>query len=338
MNHTQPTVDAAMPTLHVHIPPSDLVKRVDALRALVPPNVRITAGPDQPQPADCHILVNGSVKPEWIEASPNLQAVIVPYAGISPEMQTLLQGHPQVTLHNLHYNDIATAEFALALLFAAAKFVVPLDRLLRQGDWRQRYTGAPSLLLHGKRALILGYGAIGRQIAPVCQAMGMQVSGVRRHKPPQPQEQGVALYAIDQLSELLPAAEVLICVLPQTPETIGLIGKAELAALPQGAVVINVGRGPVIEEEAFYHALHSGHLAGAGIDVWYTYPHSEEERGHTLPSRFPFHELDNVVLSPHRGGWLEAAEERRLQELATLLTAAAHGQPMPNQVDKQLGY
>ncbi|MFO7631311.1 MAG: NAD(P)-dependent oxidoreductase [Caldilinea sp.] len=338
MNHTIDNSDSTLPQLNVHIPPSDLAERADALRSLVPANVRITAAPDDPQPADCHILVNGSVKPEWIEASPDLRAVIVPYAGISPEMQTLLQRHPQVTLHNLHYNDIATAEFALALLFAAAKFVAPLDRLLRQGDWRQRYSGAPSLLLSGKRALILGYGAIGRQIAPVCQAMGMQVSGVRRHTPPEPIENGVAVYSVAQLHKLLPVTDVLICVLPETPETVGLIGAAELAALPQGALVVNVGRGPVIDEAALYDALRSGHLAAAGIDVWYVYPHSEEERAHTLPSRFPFHELDSVVLSPHRGGWLEAAEERRLQELASLLTAAANSQAIPNQVDKQLGY
>jgi phosphoglycerate dehydrogenase-like enzyme len=323
--------------LNVYIPPSDLTRRVAELRALTPANVRITAAPD-PQPADCHILIHGSVKPEWLEASPSLRAVIIPYAGVSPEMQKLLQQHPQITLHNLHYNDVATAEFALALLFAAAKFIVPLDRLLRQGDWRQRYSGAPSLLLSGKRALILGYGAIGRCIAPVCQALGMQVTGVRRHEPPQPVENGVAVYSIAHLHELLPQADVLFCVLPETPETIGLIGARELALLPQGAVVVNVGRGPVIDEEAFYHALRSGHLAAAGIDVWYVYPQNEEERSHTPPSRFPFHELDNVVLSPHRGGWLEEAEERRLQELAKLLTAAARGLPIPNQVDKQLGY
>ncbi|MCB0152684.1 MAG: hypothetical protein KDE01_34130, partial [Caldilineaceae bacterium] len=223
-------------------------------------------------------------------------------------MQQLLQQYPNVDLHNLHYNDVATAEFALALMFATAKFVVPLDRLLRQGDWRQRYTGAPSLLLSGRRVLILGYGAIGRQIAPVCQALGMQVRGVRRRVPHAPVEDGVELFAADQLPALLPETDVLICVLPQTPETVGLIDAAELAALPKGAIVINVGRGPVINEEALYNALHAGRLAGAGIDVWYTYPHGEEERGHTLPSRFPFHELDNVVMSPHRGGWLEAAE------------------------------
>lgn len=332
------TTNAAAPArLNVHLPPSDLTKRVDDLRALLPPHVHITAAPDE-QPSDCHILVHGAVKAEWLTASPDLRAVIVPYAGVSPEMQTLLQQHPQIALHNLHYNDVATAEFALALLFAAAKFIVPLDRLLRQGDWRQRYSGAPSLLLSGKRVLILGYGAIGRQIAPLCQALGMQVSSVRRHPPAQPVEHGVAVHAVSDLPALLPAADILISVLPQTPETIGLIGAAELALLPPGAVVINVGRGPVIDEAALYAALRSGQLAAAGIDVWYTYPHSEEERAHTLPSRFPFHELDNVVLSPHRGGWLEAAESRRLQELAILLTAAAHGQPMPNRVDKQLGY
>jgi len=340
---THNTIDSPLSPLNVHIPSSDLVKHVAALRALVPANVHITAAPDDPQPNDCHVLVHGSIKPEWIEASPELRAVIVPYAGISPGLRELLQQYPQISLHNLHYNDVATAEFALALLFSAAKFVPPLDKLLRQGDWRQRYSGAPSILLSGKRVLILGYGAIGRQIAPVCQAMGMQVTGVRRHEPTQTAEsgtteKGVTVYSVAHLHELLPSADVLISVLPETPETVGLIGAAELAALPQGAVVINVGRGPVIDEAAFYNALRSGHLAAAGIDVWYVYPHNEEEHGHTLPSHYPFHELDNVVLSPHRGGWLEAAEERRLQELAKLLGAAVHGQPMPNQVDKQLGY
>ena len=338
MDSTNPARQPTPQQINVHIPSSDLAKRADALRSQVPANVHITAAPEEPQPADCHILVHGSVKAEWLDASPALRAVIIPYAGVSVEMQTLLQRYPQITLHNLHYNDVATAEFALALMFSAAKFVVPLDRLIREGDWRQRYSGAPSLLLSGKRVLILGYGAIGRQIAPVCQALGMQVTGVRRHTPAQPVENGVAVYSVTQLAELLPESDILICVLPQTPETEGLIDTRALAALPAGAVVVNVGRGPVIDEEALYNALHTGHLAAAGIDVWYNYPHTEEERSHTLPSRFPFHALDNVVMSPHRGGWLEAAEERRQQELVKLLTAAATGQPIPNQVDKVLGY
>jgi len=324
--------------LNVHIPPSDLARHVAALRQRLPDNVRLTAAPEQEPPADCHVLVHGALEPEWIERAPALRAVIVPYAGISPAMQTLLLRYPEVTLHNLHYNDVATAEFALALLFAAVKFIVPLDRQLRQGDWRQRYLGAPSLLLAGKRVLILGYGAIGRQLAPPCLALGMQVSGVRRRCPPQPFENGVAVYTLADLPSLLPSTDILICVLPETAETVGLVGARELAALPSGAVVINVGRGPVIDEEAFYQALRCGHLAAAGIDVWYCYPPDEAARDRTLPARMPFHELDNVVLSPHRGGWLPAAVGRQLDELAGLLAAAAVGQPIPNQVSKELGY
>ena len=144
--------------------------------------------------------------------------------------------------------------------------------------------------------------------------------------------------AVHQLHALLPRADVLLCVLPETPETTGLVGAAELALLPPHAIVVNVGRGPVIDEAALYHALADRRIKAAGIDVWYDYPHGKEARSHTLPSRFPFHELDNVVMSPHRAGWLSAAEEARLAALAELLHAAADGRPMPNLVDKDLGY
>ena len=130
----------------------------------------------------------------------------------------------------------------------------------------------------------------------------------------------------------------LIIALPLTAETEGLIGKAELAMLPAEAIVVNVGRGPVIDEEALFEALQSQQLLGAGLDVWYQYPQRIEDRVGTPPSRFPFHTLDNVIMSPHRAGFLSAAEGNRVVELAHLLTAAAHGQPIPSAVDKELGY
>ena len=112
----------------------------------------------------------------------------------------------------------------------------------------------------------------------------------------------------------------------------------ELAALRPGALLVNVGRGPTLDEAAIYNALRGGTLRAAGIDVWYAYPQTLEERTSKAPSRFPFHELDNVVMSPHRGGWLSEAEVDRLDQLAALLNAAATGQPMANRVDKALGY
>ncbi len=86
----------------------------------------------------------------------------------------------------------------------------------------------------------------------------------------------------------------------------GLLGAAELALLPDGAVLVNIGRGPIVDERALYEGLRDGRPHAAGLDVWYSYPPDEAARANWPPSAYPFHELDNVVLSPHRGG---AADE-----------------------------
>ncbi len=233
---------------------------------------------------------------------------------------------------------MACSSSNVALMMAAAKLIVPFDQALRRGDWSARYVETPTEILAGKTAVILGYGMIGRRIAPVCQALGMHVIGVRRRQPEGAEARGVEVRSIDALHELLPRADVLHCVLPGTPHTAGLIGARELALLPAHAIVVNVGRGEVIDEEALFDALRDRRIRAAGIDVWYNYPHTAEERTATPPSRFPFHTLDNLVLSPHRAGWLSAAEDNRLTMLAELLNAAAAGQPMPSKVDKVLGY
>jgi phosphoglycerate dehydrogenase-like enzyme len=108
--------------------------------------------------------------------------------------------------------------------------------------------------------------------------------------------------------------------------------------VPRHCILVNVGRGPVIDEEALYTALAERRIRAAGIDVWYQYPKDDAERGNTYPSRLPFHELDNVVMTPHRAGWLQSFETLRVQALAELLNAAAEGKEMPNSVDKELGY
>ena len=119
---------------------------------------------------------------------------------------------------------------------------------------------------------------------------------------------------------------------------------AEQATTVVRDIVVNVGRGPTLDEEALYAALRDGTLRAAGIDVWYQYPQGPLQGPlsgaavRTLPSRFPFHELDNVVMSPHRAGWLSEAEIDRMEQLAALLNAAAAGQPIPSQVDKARGY
>ncbi len=166
--------------LHVHLARNLAADAVAVLRQAVPPSVRITAAPEEPQPVDCHVLVTGVVSHEEILHSPDLRAVIVPFAGPPATTVAVLRDYPAISLHNLHFNDSATAEFTLALLLATAKWLIPADRLLRHGDWTCRGAEAPAALLWGKRVTILGYGAIGRRLAPVCRALGMQVVGVKR--------------------------------------------------------------------------------------------------------------------------------------------------------------
>jgi len=312
----------------------DLRHRLDA-------GIQLTTGPGLPSPAAYHVLVAGRPRREEVIASPHLRAVVVPWAGIPESTWQLMREFPGIAVHNLHHNALPVAEHALALLLAAAKFVVPMDRALRGHDWRPRYEPNPSLLLEGRTALILGYGAIGRKLAMMCRGLGMDVIAVRRQVPEGSRWQedtGILLAPAEDLHTLLPRAAALLICLPHTPETTGLIGARELALLPPQAVLVNVGRGPIVDEAALYHALRDGRLCAAGLDVWYNYPQDAEARGHTAPSAYPFHELPNVVMSPHRAGGSTGTEALRVRHLARLLNAAARGEPVPNRVDLEAGY
>ena len=311
----------------------------DALAARLDDGVELRYGDEVPEKADYDILIAAFPSRELLEASPYLRALIIPFAGPPRPTQDLLREFPHVAVHNTPYNAVPTAETALALMLASAKFIAKGDRELRRNDWSLRYSERPQLVLRGRTVLILGYGRIGRHMAPVCKALGMNVLGVKRTLRPEDQEDEFAtVHEVGELHSLLPQSHVLLVTLPETPETIGLIGEEELALLPEDAVLVNVGRGVVVEEEALYRALVEGRLAAAGLDVWYTYPRKEAERTQTAPSQYPFHELDNVVMSPHRAGWLGVEDESRMIALADMLNRVADNGALPNRVDIELGY
>lgn len=309
------------------------------LRASLDAEIHLTVGPDLPVPADYDILVAGRPRREHLTASPNLRALVIPFAGLpDTTRQLLMDDFSHLAVHNLHYNAMPVAEMAFSLMLAAAKFIVPMDRALRAHDWTPRYQPNPSVLLEGKTALILGYGAIGRRVAHLCRALGMKVMAIRRSVATPSFDTPDEIYPPDALHSLLPQANVLIICLPHTLQTTGFVGQSELALLPQGAVLVNVGRGPTVDEAALYHALREGTLHAAGLDVWYNYPADEVGRSHTPPSACPFHELDNVVMSPHRASHFDEKEMLRMRHLAALLNAVARGETMPNRVDLLAGY
>jgi phosphoglycerate dehydrogenase-like enzyme len=315
-------------------------ERLAQLAAELPPNVRLTSGPDLPEPPRFQILVGGRPEREHVIASPNIHSLIVPWAGLPESTQRLMLEYPHVAVHNLHYNALPVAEHTVALLLAASKFIVPMDRSLRAHDWTPRYEPSPSLLLQGKRALILGYGAIGHHVARLCRGLGLEVAAIRRRASHGSAAipAGIAIAPPEALHRLLAQANLLVVCLPQTPETDGLIGARELALLRSPAILVNIGRGSIVDQAALYQALRDGTLHAAGLDVWYNYPSGEDARAHTPPADYPFHRLDNVVMSPHRASAATEREELRITHLAVLLNAAAKGEPMPNRVDLKVGY
>lgn len=287
------------------------------------------------------ILIEGKPDKGLLESSENLRILIIPYAGLPTQTRDLLLGYPHIRVHNLHYNSIATAEHAVALLLAACKYLIPYDQNLRKNDWRSRYSPNPALVLNGKTVLILGFGHIGQHIAKILQCFGMRIIVIRndsnKNLAPTINAQ---IFSIDKLSYSLAHADVFIIALPLTPSTRFLINKTNIHYLQKHTVLVNIGRGEIIDQSALYLALKNRDIAAAGIDVWYSYPSCKSSRENTPPSDYPFSELENVVMSPHRAGGLNAKEieELRILHLAAMLNAAANGEPLPNQIDVQQGY
>lgn len=324
--------------LRVHISHSPSNEIRCHLEGLLDENILLSYGAQIPDLPDYAILVNGRPSREDLSASPHLETLIIPFAGLPESTRELLREFPTLEVQNLHYNAAATAEMAIALLMAAAKCLIPIDRAFRKLDWSARYERHPSVLLEGQTALVLGYGAIGWRVCQGCIALGMNVLAMRRSICKAYKEEGVAVFPFQALEELLPRANALIISLPDTPETRRMIDAKALKRLPPNAILVNIARGAIVDEQALYQALLDRNLFAAGLDVWYQYPQDDSEWLGKAPSRFPFHELDNVVMSPHRAGSWERSEYLRMEHLAQLLNQAGRGEPLIHRVDPVRGY
>jgi phosphoglycerate dehydrogenase-like enzyme len=306
------------------------------LQPLLHDGMALHWGPDIRPEDKIEILVSGVPEQRHLDLCPHLKVLIIPWSGLPGRTRELLSQQPRIAVHNLHHNAAAVAEAAVTLMLCAAKRTVTHDRKLRRGDWRPRYADPDMLLLRGKSALVLGYGAIGSRIAGLCVGLGLNVHAVRRSGRPD-REGVITVHPPDDLHRLLPRAQVLFVTVPLTDATKGYIGARELRLLPEGAILVNVARGPIIDEAALYAALVEKRIS-AGLDVWYRYPESEASRLHTLPADFPFGGLDNVVMTPHLAEHTRETESLRARALADMLNLAARGEPLPNRVDLESGY
>lgn len=280
------------------------------------------------------VLVDGRPNDEFLDGE-RLERVVVPYAGVAVEVQERLAKRSHLKLHNSHFNAPFVAQHAVALLLAVANRVVQGHGPLTRGDWRPRYDDDfTSVDLGGRRCLLVGYGAIGHEVAGRLAGLGMKLAVLRRHPPEDPD---LPTYATSQLVDAMADADVAVVSLPFTDETERLIGTEALEALGPEGIVVNVGRAEVIDEAALYDVLADGRLFGAGLDVWWRYPESAADRAMTFPSHHPLHDLPSVVMSPHRANQVKRWAAASFADVAETLRAAAAGDER-NRVDPQRGY
>jgi phosphoglycerate dehydrogenase-like enzyme len=220
--------------------------------------------------------------------------------------------------------DRPIAEFVLGAVLAFAKRSQESYDLQRNREWRPRET----LTVEGSHALVVGTGAIGREIARLLRAVGMEVRGAGRTARSADPDFG-AVVPSTELVRHVGWADHLVIVAPLTPVTRGLVDERVLAAMKPGSHLVNVGRGPIVEETALLAALESGTIAGASLDVFQTEP---------LPRDHPLWTTPGVTITPHMSGEAGGWQDRLTRQFLDNVRRWLHGGRLHNVVDKELGF
>ena len=256
--------------------------------------------------------------------APNLRWVQAYGAGVG-QLVRVTAGTPVVVSTAAGVGAPAIAEYVLARLLQVTRRLREQDTLQRNRDW----TAARGDTLAGKSILVVGLGAIGRRVADLAHAFGMNVIAIRRRPELDPGSAVDEVHAPDQLPALLPRADVVVLCAAETRATSALIGEHELALLPSSAILINVARGALVDEPALIDALARRQIAAAVLDVTQHEP---------LPPDSPFWDLDNVFLSPHSSTSQHDYVERVLGLFGENLDRYTSGRPLLNTVDPTHGY
>lgn len=249
------------------------------------------------------------------------------------EWLTQLVGSSVTVCNAQGAHSISTAEWTISAILAMLKYFPLYGELQRTSDWRGRAQASkdyaslhadsrpqyPAVLqeeLHGKRVLIVGYGDIGKTIEKYLMPFGVEITRVARSARTSPE--GYIVAAIDTLDELLPAAEIVVLILPHTPESHGLIGARQLSLMQQGALLVNAARGPIVQTDALVDALESGRIRAA-LDVTDPEP---------LPPEHPLWKCPNLLITPHVAGSTPQFSPRAIRIAAAQVGRVLAGEPL----------
>ncbi len=287
---------------------------------------------------DADVLAANRVSREFIEAAPKLRMIQTFTAGVENIDHDAVKERGNIILCNSHINAAEVAEYAITLLFTVAKNIIQNDRELRKGDWIYAFGGPrPNIEIRHKTCFILGLGNIGGEIAKRLRAFDVTIYAATRSGSSQHSDLVDKLVRIDEARPLIEVSDFIILSLPLTPESQGLVGSTFISWMKPTSILVNISRGPIINEKALFDALKENRIRGAGLDVWWRYPPKWGGKS-TPPSDMPFQDLDNVVISPHRAGYSENTELEYFQFAGENILRFIRKESPINVVDLTRGY
>lgn len=278
--------------------------------------------------AEAEVLLNPALDELDYKNLPNLKWIHVQSAGIN-KMPLALR-NSEILLTNssgVHPIPISEMVFCYLLMWSRGVFQTYRNQILKK-EWMRGFGMFRMGELYGKTIIIAGMGKIGSRIALLSQAFGMKVIGVVRD-PKRKEENADKLISLQELDKYLSVSDFVIDCLPATEETKGVFNLKRFKKFKKGGFFVNIGRGTTVVEKDLVKALKEGPVAGAGLDVFESEPLSKSS---------PLWKMENVIITPHISGWTPYYTDRVVDIFCENLKAYLQGKPMPNLVDKELGY
>lgn len=281
---------------------------------------------------DAEIVVAWSLRPEQLNAAKKLRWIHSPAAAVHQLMFPELIKSDVILTNAREVHGPVVAEYVIALIFALAKKIPEAVRLQEKHIWGQEpmWRGRPRPReVAGATLGLVGLGTIGREVAKRASALGMRVIAVRENPKKKKPESVEQVYASSNLDTLLQQSDYVVLAVPITPSTQKLLNAERFSKMKSEACLINVGRGPLIDESALAAVLCNHHIGGAALDVFEQEP---------LPADSPLWDLENLLITPHTAGLTEKLWERHYQLFSENLRRYLRHQPLLGVVDKNKGY
>ncbi len=280
---------------------------------------------------DADVAFTPFVDRDVFPAATRLRWIQSPAVGVGSLMYPELHRSDVIVTSARGIRARSIADHVLGVTIALARRLPHALRAQAAHRWAQDELDGPGcgvFQLHGRCMGIVGLGAIGVEVATRAQAFGLEIVAIRRHVD-RPSPPGIVVFGPDRLPDLLARSDVIVLSMPHTPETRQVIGARELAVVKRGALLVNIARGKLLDDEAVVSALRDGRLGGAALDVFTREP---------LDPASPYWDLPNVIVTPHTSGAMEDYWTPLVALFSENLRRFERGQPLLNVVDKAAGY